>query len=65
MTEHDRFIGKFEGFIEWEKTQHEKLDKRFDSLEMKVDQLREWRWRIVGGAAVVSAIVAAVVRLIN
>lgn len=64
MTEQDRLLGRFEAFIEWEKEEHRKLDGRFDSLEGKVDQLREWRWRVVGGAAVISALVAAVIRFI-
>ena len=34
------------------------LDKRLDHLEAKVDQLIKFKWQVVGGAAVISAIVS-------
>ena len=35
----------------------EYLDKRFSTLETKIDDLYKFRWQIVGGSAVLSVIV--------
>jgi len=40
------------------------LDKRLDRLEEKVDKLLAFKWQIIGGSAVISAIVGLVVHIL-
>lgn len=41
----------------------EHLYKWMERMEQKMDDLREWRWKVVGAAAGVSAIVSVVIAM--
>jgi len=41
----------------------EYLDKRLDRLEAKVDQLLAFKWQIIGGSAVLAAIISVLVQI--
>lgn len=43
---------------EAEKILWDQLHKRFDKIEEKLDNLTAWKWKITGGAALVSALVS-------
>lgn len=50
---------------EWLQKYIERIDHRLDSVEHKVDQLLEFKWKIAGMAIFVGVIGAAVFQLIN
>lgn len=39
----------------------EQTDKRFDAIESKLDELIAFRWQLIGGSAVISAIVSILI----
>lgn len=41
------------------------LDKRLDRLEDKVDELLRFKWQIIGGSAVVAAIISVLVQVLT
>lgn len=65
MSDNERLIGKMDAFIEFEGREHEEIRRRLAAIEFKLDELREWRWRLMGAAAVIAAIVAASMDLIG
>lgn len=42
-----------------------KTDKRFDSLDVKVDSVIHLKWKILGGATVISSLLSLVVDFIR
>jgi hypothetical protein len=60
----ERAIGRVEQKIdshsEFEHIEHAKIERRFDSLEEKMDSLMLWRASIIGMAGVVSGFVGLV-----
>ena len=52
MQDTDRIIGKLEEFREWSK-------KRFDHIERQLEDLNRFKWKIAGGAAVLSGLFVA------
>jgi hypothetical protein len=58
MTDEDRFLGRIEEFIEWEKKEH-------SWLRSEIESLREWKWKITGGAACVAVIINFIVEHIK
>lgn len=40
----------------------ESLDKRLDSLENKMDLMLEFKWRVIGGGLVISAVITLIVQ---
>ena len=53
MKDADRILGRLEEF-------KEHTTRRLDSIDLKIDRLNEWKWRIAGGTAVISVIVTLV-----
>jgi hypothetical protein len=49
----DRILGRLEEF-------KEHTTRRLDTIDLKIDRLNEWKWRIAGGTAVISAIVTLI-----
>lgn len=58
MDKIDRVLGRLEEFKRLS-------EKRFDQLERKVDELREFRWRVAGGAAALSILLTVVLHLFD
>lgn len=49
MRSDDRIIGAIEATQEF-------MDKRIDSLELKVDSLLEFKWKIYGATAIIATV---------
>ncbi len=43
----------------------EQTNARFDRIEEKIDRLLEFKWQIIGGSVILSAIVGLVMSLIG
>jgi uncharacterized membrane protein len=56
MDQADRIIGRLEEF-------KVATEKRLDKIEHKIDRLHEYKWRIAGGLAVISALTVAALHL--
>lgn len=54
MNDSDRILGRLEEF-------KEHTADRLEAIENKIDALQEFKWRIVGGAAVLSVISSSLV----
>jgi hypothetical protein len=54
----ERIIGKLEAH-------HEHSERRFNSLESKVDGLQQFKWRVAGGAAALALVISCLVELIH
>lgn len=50
----ERLLGRLEEF-------QKSAEKRFDSLEAKVDALNQFKWRVAGGAALLSVFLTATI----
>ncbi len=42
----------------------DKVDKKVDSIDEKVDQMLQFKWQIVGGSVVISAVASVIISLI-
>lgn len=38
-------------------------DKRFDKIERKIDDLSNFKWKLIGGASAISTIITLVVKI--
>jgi len=61
-------IGKFEEFKEWEKQELSHVREELAAINQKLDVLREFRWKVLGAASVISLVastfVSGVVKLL-
>jgi hypothetical protein len=63
----DRFsemIGKFEEFKEWEVREHHDIKHDLVLIKNKIDNLFEFKWKIVGMALLVSVVAGSVTTII-
>ena len=58
MDDISHAIGQLEGKVD-------SIQAGVSELKVKVEALTSWRWRIIGGAGVVAAIVATALELIR
>lgn len=58
MRDAERVIGRLEEFKEW-------ASKEFTEIKAEIRSLNRFKWKIAGGAAVVSGIVAAIIELVK
>ena len=61
----DEFFGAWKEFKEWTKIQHDEIKQKLTVIEMRLDELREWRWRIVGASALVAALIGIAANLVS
>lgn len=52
MDSPDRILGRLEEF-------QRSAERRFDAIEQKVDALNQFKWRVAGGAALLSFLLAS------
>lgn len=52
------------GSNEWFTKYIETLDKRLEGLESKMESMLKFKWQIMGGTAVASAIVGVLIQII-
>lgn len=57
MDDASRILGKLEA-------NHEHTTARLDRVESKVDAVLQWKWKIVGGALTISALVSGLFQLL-
>lgn len=55
---HDRVLGRLEEF-------KQSSEKRFDTIEKKIDHLNEFRWKIAGIMLALSVVLSVAVEIIH
>lgn len=58
MESAERVIGALQEF-------KSHAERRFDSIESKVDALQQFKWRVAGGMAVLSTIIIGIVEVLH
>lgn len=54
------FEGAWKEFKEWESKEHARIYRELESINTKIDQLREFRWRLMGQVSLASFFTAGV-----
>lgn len=65
MKDVERIIGELEGFKEETLRRFDRLDSKQDRTDEKLESLQKFKWRIAGGAAVLSAILTGVAEFLH
>ena len=50
-------------FIKSTDSKFEKVDERFDKVEAKLDDLSNFKWKLIGGASAISTLVTLIVKI--
>lgn len=50
----------FDEFKSWERREHDAIHKRLEIIDTKIDELREFRWRLMGQISVISFFTAGI-----
>lgn len=65
MNEMDRLLGGLEEFQRSAEARFDRIDAHFDRTDGKIDRLNEFKWRIAGGAALLSILLTAIAEYLH
>ena len=52
-----------QNLFEWLKNDIEKVDRKVDLVDSKIDEILSFKWQIVGGSVVMSAIIGICIQI--
>lgn len=52
-----------QNLFEWLKNDIEKVDRKVDQMDAKIDEILSFKWQVVGGSVVMSAIIGICIQI--